>query len=185
MLSILSSVSLGKSYDGCKLVSQKCAHRCNFTSNFWRVCGDLHILGGGAIVKEFLIFCLYQEDIQRNPVFKCHLSVTGFLSLSSKPRLPNTYHKQVSYVILFVQLPYNEQESRRGLSRHSYLTMAIWGLFQTGHQPSVKLLHLVDRPGPDHSIWGRCHCWSLPGGCAVYMVHVKDPSVAVNSSFPV
>lgn len=69
---------------------------------FGEFVGDLHILGGGAIVKEFLIFCLYQEDIQRNPVFKCHLSLTGFLSLSSKPRLPNTYHKQVSYVILFV-----------------------------------------------------------------------------------
>lgn len=185
MLSILSSVSLGKSYDGCKLVSQKCAHRCNFPSNLWRVCGDLYILGGAAIVKEFLISHLYQEDIQKNPVFKCHLNLTSFLSLSSKPGLSNTYQEQVSYIIVFVQLPYSEQESRRGLFCHSYLTKAYWGSFQTDHQPSVKLLHLVDRPGPDHSIWGRCHCWSLPGGSAIYMVHIKDPSMAVNSSFPV
>lgn len=164
---------------------QKCAHRCTFTSNFWSICGDLHILGGGSIVKEFLISRLYQEDIQRNPVFKCHLNLTNFLPLSSKPRLPNTYQEQVSNIINFVQLPYSKQENRRGLSCHSYLTKAYWGSFQTDHQPSVKLLHLVDRPGPDHSIWGRRHCWSLPGGCAIYMVHIKDPSVAVNSSFPV
>lgn len=103
---------------------QKCAHRCTFTSNFWRVCGDLHILGSGAIVKEFLISRLYREDIQRNPVFKCHLNLTNFLPLSSKPRLPNTYQEQVSYTIIFVQLPYSKQESRRGLSCHSYLTKA-------------------------------------------------------------
>lgn len=59
------------------------------------------------------------------------------------------------------------------------------GSLHAGHPPPVELLHLLDGPRSPHPVGGGCGCGALPGGCAVHVVHIKDPPVAVNASFPV